>query len=72
MTDKMSFNLNKFFRKIALKKQHIKKLRNKIYLLDNTKKRNYKTLNLFINKNRVPSYTIITYIIYISFTRKNT
>ena len=48
MTDKVSFNLNKFFRKIVLKKQHIKKLRNKIYLLDNTKKRNYKTLNLFI------------------------
>lgn len=72
MTNKINFNLNKFFDKVALKKQHIKELKNKIYLLNDVKRQNYKNLSLFINKNKFSSHTIVTYIIYISFTRKNT
>lgn len=72
MVDKINFNLNEFFCRIALKKQRIKKLKNKIHLLDDIKKQNYKNLNLFLKKNRFLSHTIVTCIIYISFTRKNT
>ena len=68
-----SFNLNKFFQKIISKKQYSKKLKTKINLLTNTKEKNYKNLNfLLTNKNLFLQNVIVSYVIYISFTRGNT
>ena len=71
----IDFGLNKFFQKIVLKKQYVKVLKNKIDLLHNIKEQNYKSLNsnLFLkNKNFIKSNNLVTYIIYISFSRANT
>jgi ribosomal protein S11 len=67
-----NLNLNKFFNDIKLKKQYVKKLRNKIDLLIFLKK-NYKNLSLLIsNKNYIKEDLLITYIIDITFSRTNT
>jgi ribosomal protein S11 len=71
-----NLNLNKFFSDIKLKKQYIKKLKNKVDLLNNLKK-NYKNLSLLIsNGNCYESFIredfLITYIVDITFSRTNT
>ena len=72
----MSLNnlLNKFFHKITLKKQYTQKLKNKIHFFISCKKWNYKNLNLnlFAKKYIFLPSILITYIVYISFTRRNT
>ena len=64
------FYLNKFFKKIILKKRYIQKLKNKISFLNITKKQNHKKLNTkFYNQK----YNfIIVYIIEVYFSQTNT
>lgn len=57
------FSLNKFLKKIVLKKEYLKALKNKIYLLSNVKKRNYKEA---LRRSSSVSYTID-----ISFSKVN-
>jgi ribosomal protein S11 len=76
MSDKnynSNFNLNKFLKKLVLKKKYIKTLTDKICLLENIKEQNFKILNnnLFSN-NFIKHDTLIVYIIDISFSRSNT
>ena len=69
------FDLNKFFRNIRLKKQYIKKLKNKVFLLNKVKEKNYKTLNFVMFKktqNLVKEDYLVVYIIDISFSKTNT
>ena len=49
-----NFNLNKFFRKIILKKQYLKKLAQKIALLKHIKEQSHKKLinNFFFKKQK--------------------
>ena len=71
----IDFGLNKFFQRIVFKKQYVKMLKNKVYLLHNIKEQNYKSLNSNLslkNKNVIEFNNLITYIIYISFSRSNT
>ena len=68
------FNLNKFLRDIKLKKQYIRKLKKKIFLLSEIKEKNYKTLD-FLMLEKVQHLSedhLIVYIIDISFSRTNT
>lgn len=70
-----NFNLNKFLKKIVLKKQYIKKLKNKTCLLENIKEQNYKSLNyslFFKNKDFMKYDSLVVYIVDISFSRSNT
>ena len=72
----LNLDFNKFFRVIKLKKQYIKKLKNKIIILNNLKEKNYKNVNytLFnINpKLLFKEDFLVTYIIDITFSRSNT
>lgn len=71
----ISFDLNKFLRGIKLKKQYIEKLRNKISVLNDIKKKNYKNLNsiLFFRSNLpYKDDHLVSYIMDISFSRTNT
>lgn len=68
-------NLNQFFQKIFLKKQYVKKLKNKINLLIVLKEQSYKTLSVSVFNNKSDkalSTSFIKYIIDISFSRSNT
>ena len=68
------FDLNKFFINIKLKKQYIKKLQEKITLLNNIKEKNYKLLNSHFSnsyQNCNENY-LISYIIDITFSQTNT
>ncbi len=69
----VKFNLNKFFINIKLKKQYIKKLQDKITLLNNTKEKNYKLLNSQISptKKSYDENYLISYIIDITFSPTN-
>ena len=70
-----NFNLNKFLKKIVLKKQYIKKLKNKTCLLEIIKEQNYKNLNsslFFKNEDFIKYDNLLVYIIDISFSRSNT
>lgn len=70
-----NFNLNKFLKKITLKKQYIKKLAQKTLLLKHIKEQNYKKLNYNLvlrNKQFVKHKSLISYVIAISFSRSNT
>ena len=70
-----NFNLNEFLKKIVLKKQYLKKLKNKTCSLENIKEQNYKSLNsnLFFKKKSFIEYdSLVFYIIDISFSRSNT
>jgi ribosomal protein S11 len=70
-----NINLNKFFKKIVLKKQYIKKLTNKTCLLESIQEKNYKSLNysLFFKKKYFTEHdNLVVYIIDISFSRSNT
>ena len=71
-----NFNLNKFFKKISVKKQYMKRLANKALLLTDVQEQSYKTVNygLFL-KNRYLikiNNSLVRYIINISFARSNT
>lgn len=59
----INFGLNKFLKKIALKKEYIKALKNKIYELSIAKKRNYTHV--------LKSSCFISYTIDISFSKVN-
>lgn len=70
-----NFNLNKFLKKIILKKQYIKKLAQKALLLQHIKEQNYKKLNyhlLLQNKQLVKHKNLVSYVIAIAFSRSNT
>lgn len=71
-----SFDLDRFFKDIRLKKQYIKKLKNKIILLSSLKEKNYKNLNsslLFSNyKKLVKEDFLVSFIIDITFLKTNT
>lgn len=70
-----NFNLNKFFKKIILKKQYLKKLEQKTLWLKHIKEQNYKKLNYNLvlkNKPSVKHKSLVSYIITISFSRSNT
>lgn len=70
-----SLNLNSFFNDIKLKKQYIKKLKNKVDLLNSLKKKNLNSM-ILNNNDRNISYVkedfLVTYIIDITFSRSNT
>ena len=71
----INFDLNKFFKKIVIKKQYIKMLKNKIRLLNSIKEQNYKNLNsntFLKNKNFIKCDNLVMYIIDICFFRTNT
>ena len=75
MKKKSSFNLNHFFQDLRLKKQYVNILKNKILLLDEIKKKNYKYLNpslrstdSFLASNDLR----ILYIISVQFLKSNT
>ena len=69
-------DLNKFFKKIFLKKQYIRQLKNKITLLNHIKKNKHKVLNseLFkISKNfPIKKISEVSYILDFSFSKTNT
>jgi len=72
-----NFDLNKFFKEIKLKKQYIKKLKNKVILLNTIKEKNYKTFNSTLsfckNSERLLKEDfLISYIIDITFSKTNT
>jgi ribosomal protein S11 len=74
MIKSYNLNLNKFFRKIMLKKQYIKQLMDKTLLLAHIKEQNYKNVHydLFLkNQNSIKPNGLIIYIINISFSRSN-
>ena len=75
MIKSYNFNLNKFFRKIALKKQHMKQLKNKVLWLTCIKEQSYKSVSydlFFKNRYLIKHKSLIRYIINISFARSNT
>jgi ribosomal protein S11 len=75
MVKSYSFNLNKFFRKIALKKQYMKRLANETMWLTGIKEQSYKNVNfdlLLRNQLLIKHKSLIRYIINISFSRSNT
>lgn len=67
-------NLNNFLTNIKLKKQYIKKLQNKISVLNFIKEKNYKLLNSQIStvKRSDEENYLISYIIDITFSQTNT
>lgn len=71
-----NLDFNKFFRDIKLKKQYIKKLKNKISVLNNIKEKNYKNVNYKLFNTNFQSVLkedfLVTYIIDITFSRSNT
>lgn len=70
-----NLNLNSFFNDIKLKKQYIKKLKNKVDLLNSLKKKYINPMLLSSNdKNAkyVKEDFLVTYIIDITFSRSNT
>jgi ribosomal protein S11 len=67
-------NLDKFLNNIKLKKQYIKKLQDKIILLNNIKEKNFKILDSQISTNKKSNGEnyLISYIIDITFSPTNT
>jgi ribosomal protein S11 len=77
MNSNHKLNLFKLFKEIQLKKQYIKKLRNKVILLNIVKKKDYTNLNsklLSFNnlENPFKEDFLVTYIIDITFSKTNT
>jgi hypothetical protein len=71
----INFNLNKFLKKINVKKQYIKMLKNKVYLLNSVTEQNYKIIDqyIFLKKEQFFKFdNIVTYTINIFFSRSNT
>ena len=67
-------SLNRFFKKVRLKKQYIKKMHLKVHLLNEFKASNYKKIGSKLFKP-LPVFTgnfFVMYIINISFSKKNT
>ena len=69
-----SFNVNTFLNYVNVKKQYLKQLNNKIYLIDNIKKKDFKTLNinLFFKKPLSKDKLLVKYVLDISFLKTNT
>ena len=67
-------DLNRFLKEIHLKKQYLKKVQNQVYSLNKLKEINYRKIGLrFSNTAAKPFNTVfVTYIIEISFSKKNT
>ena len=67
-------NLNRFLKEIHLKKQHLKKIQNKVCVLSELKEKNYKKANSQLPMKSIflQSMTFVMYIIEISFSKKNT
>lgn len=75
MIKSYNYNLNKFFRKISLKKQYAQRIANKVLLLANIKEQGYKRVSydlLLKNQHVTKRKNLIRYIINISFARSNT
>jgi ribosomal protein S11 len=75
MIKSYNFNLNKFFRKISLKKQYTQRLAHKALWLANITEQSYKRVNyglLLKNRHLIKHKSLIRYIINISFARSNT
>jgi ribosomal protein S11 len=70
----VKLNLNNFFTSIKLKKQYIKKLQDKICLLNSIKEKSYKLLGseLSLVKRSSEENYLISYIIDITFSQTNT
>lgn len=70
----IKLNLNNFFSNIKLKKQYIKKLQDKIILLNNIKEKNYKLLGskLFATKKSAEENYLVSYVVDITFSQTNT
>ena len=68
------FNLNRFFKEIHLKKQYLKKMRNKVRLLNELKEINHKKVgsSLFKKLTKTSNTIFVMYIIEIFFSKKNT
>lgn len=69
-----NLNLSKFLKELHIKKQHLKKIQNQVYLLDQLKKVNYKKVGLKSSSKLTKSLNtnFVMYIIEISFSKKNT
>lgn len=70
----MQFNLNRFFKEVHLKKQHLKKTQDKICLLNELRNSNHKKIGSDFSKksSKVLNNTFVMYIVDISFSKKNT
>ena len=70
----VQFNLNRFFKEIHLKKQYLKKIQNKAYVLRQLKEISYKQLNsqFLIEPSFLQDTTCVMHVIDISFSKKNT
>lgn len=70
----VKLNLNNFLTTIKLKKQYIKKLQDKIILLNTVKEKNYKLLDsqISLKKKSCEENYLISYIIDITFSQTNT
>lgn len=64
------YQLNKFFKKIRSKKIHIRTIKNRILLLNQVLKQDYKKLNNKINMTSNTSF-LVGYIIKIHFSKAN-
>lgn len=73
-SNRVQFSCNKFFRILHLKKQYFNKIKIKAYLLDKLKKTNYKKVGLrsFNTSINFCNPPFVTYILEISFAKKNT
>jgi ribosomal protein S11 len=70
-----NFNINKFLDGVKLKKQYVEKLKDKISVLNDVTKKNYKDLSPVINSTNSQlskNDYLIMYIINISFSETNT
>lgn len=68
------FSLNRFFKKIHLKKQYLKKMQNKVRLLNELKETNLKKVGSSFSKKamKTSKNIFVVYIIEIFFSKKNT
>jgi ribosomal protein S11 len=73
-SNRIQFSLNNFFTILHLKKQYFNKLKIKAHLLDRLKKTNYKKVGLRSSNISLNLYNppFVTYILEISFSKKNT
>ena len=67
-------SFNKFFMLLHYKKQYLNKIKIKAHLLNKLKKTNYKKVGLKSFNTSINSYNppFVTYILEISFSKKNT
>lgn len=76
MSDKNlpQFSLNRFLKEIHLKKQYLKKMQSKVLLVNRLKEINHKRIGSNFSKRpiKLSNTTFVTYILEISFSKKNT